>query len=276
MIDLPEMWNQASVLLVGWSKPALFIVGILGGCLWLFGSKLARPAFVIVGMVMTMVYGYYAFQLDSSRMTVEPIVLLGFLATIGSVLAYITFRIWVGILMGVTCGVILATVALFLYDAQTPDYKAAIDEATGGFANNSAELQPINDAQASEAAAIGFDFGEVIDSGLTMFRSMQVETEMWWSAIPNETKQLFIIVCVVGAFIGLGIGLNLTDLTIATGASVLGVAIIIVVASSWMDHDRPTAMNQVYIIGPVLLAATALGVFIQWRAFLQKESVSSV
>jgi len=261
---------------------------LVGLVIWLIGRKIARPACAVGGLAVGMTLGFAGAQ---QLLGGQSAILLGIgAAVIVGILAYILFRVWMGISLGLLLA-LLTPVAGLAYrgDAQPvaptthqelmiPDSLLAPNSSDPANAPAPAPGRADGDAASggvSGAASGGTSGGSLGDRMRGVYQQQKDELLAWWASLGATGKALVAACSAGGAMVGLILGLlfpylaaTIQTAAVGGGLMLLGVwPLLPRFAPGWAEAFPPTTRLIVLALGLI----TLLGVVLQWTLFGRKS-----
>ena len=253
----------------------LFAGLLIGLVLWLLGRKIARPACAMSGLVTAAcAAAIFARHLDSPSWQLGLVVGSGVL---GCVVAYLLFRIW----MGITCAVLLALALPMLvaiwFDSPVqrgPDdvEQLMVDPESGDRSQDDDENQmdEDDDEDESDVRAAG-QFFDWLEPMLDWARD---DLKDWWDGFEPATQRTVLLTAGIGALIGLLAGLIFPYMAASIESALVGTLLVVgcglLLLNLYADVDTDlTARNPITLVSAVGLI-TAVGVVLQWTVFRRK------
>ena len=237
-----------------WSV-ALAVVTLAGLVLWVAGGRLARAGVALGGFFLGgLIATSTAAALEPGGGWVVGIGTAGALA--GTLLAFLLYRLWVGLLAGAILAAVVP-VALLLWgveppaalrdDAAEPDRAAAVDAAEaestslfGIFDGEREDGEPggvdgaVRDAAAEQAAEQAGELGgqltadaraalgDFFETASAAWKAQIDQAQAAWAALSPGRKRIVLIGAAGGFVVGLLLGLALPDPTAAFQTALVG------------------------------------------------------
>jgi hypothetical protein len=249
----------------------LLAVIIVGLVLWLLGRKLARPAGAISGLIAGGAAALAASQAIGDGGLLLVWMVVG--CIIGAVLAWLLFRIWMGLAAAVVLGLVLPA-AVVLFQGPPPQGETAAADEQVAEVHQPVDLPPADhsqppDVQADEladdpAAAIADKLRRQYDKAVTWGRD-------WWTRQPPARQKAVGYTAAGGAIIGLLGGLAWPNLAATLLSALAGAFMVLAAGKQFIELYASDAADwvpqrlavQLTILGLI----TALGVMVQWTIF---------
>ena len=247
-VEAPSLQPFLDEAPVAWSV-ALAVVTLGGAVLWVAGGRLARAGVALGGFL---VGGIAA---TTAAAALEPgggwVIGLGVGGALaGTLLAFLLYRLWVGLLAGVLlAGVVPVTLLLWGVDppdtpdlaeapaalVQTPE-EATPDSLFGVFDGERAEGEgPVVDEAVQDfarerieelGAEVQVALGDFFETASAAWKAQVDSARERWAALPLGTRRTVIVGAVGGFVIGLLLGLALPNLSAAFQTSLVGACLL--------------------------------------------------
>ena len=289
-IDM-ESWREVAAALPPAGVVLLAGLVCLGTVLWLLGRRLARPACVVSGLILSGAAGYLiARSLAEQGAYMLPLVVGAGIA--GALLSGLLFRVW----MAVGSAIILALcvpAATIVWqgtpapEVATPPVTASSAEAGAPSETESAsprraaaESPPASKmgdesaGSASKAETGGETAGliEGIRGTVEAAYGRQMETiRVWWEELEEESRWAIRLTALIGAAAGLLLGLIAPYTAAAVQTALAGSLLIYLPGRALLARYAPdtatwlpeTARATLLMLGLI----TLIGVLLQWAMF---------
>jgi uncharacterized protein YcfJ len=244
---------------------ALIGLLVLGLILWLMGRKLARPACIISGLVLGGLAGFaIANRLSDQGSYVLPLTLGAAIA--GALLAALLFRVW----MGLSCAVLLALVApaaSLVWQGSTPIF----DLQPAQVALTEAEASPPSDNGATAPPTAESALAAITQRLRQGYEAAAEVVRNWWDDLAPATRSLVIGASVIGAIIGLLLGLILPNTAAIFESALVGAMLIFFAGRTLLREHLPEQTAWLPATPRAMLVTlgliTILGLLIQWTLF---------
>ena len=243
-----------------WLFDALLIwLAAMGVVIFLFGRRLVRPALAAVGLlggaagVITLLHP--VIQKQWPEASPLPFVFMGGL--IGSLAAFLLWRLGVGAIMAVTVGLVAPTAFIILFGLQGPDIGPPISQAGGQLksvlAESSSKTNPRELPQVLEPLSAGRD-------------GVVKACQTWWQNQTVSTRWMLGTLMGGGAMIALFIGFALPRFSSTVVTAFFGTLFMIGLLyrlAQLMGDRMPTHLPDnprsiLYLIGGTTLAGILL------------------
>lgn len=246
------------------SPVMLAMVGVIGLGLCLCGRKLARPVTAIGGLALG---GLIVYLLPKASM--DRTMLLLWVAggcLVGVVIAFVLFRIMMGLLFAIVLMTLLPTVALLSQD-QMPTIQLPAP------ADLIVEPTPVESgADADQPPPIEQRIQRAIEQ---MVKEQLSAVNDWWLQL-GRTGQYTVTFCAgAGALFGLVIGIigpyfTASILAALAGATMLLASALAADVAALDTHLPPSPLGRIAVVCLI----TTVGVAIQWTNFRKKTDKS--
>ncbi|MCC7145027.1 MAG: hypothetical protein IT443_01130 [Phycisphaeraceae bacterium] len=227
---------------------------VLGAVLWLLGKKLTRPCGAACGMLFGLAGGA-ALAGPEATDELRLMYLVGG-ALAGALLAWILFRIWVGILLAI----VLSTGGPAMYMAWQGKQPPPAPAVTLPQTANSEGLG-INRQQAEEMAK-------------AWWTDAQNSALEWWKSLDGPEAATATGLAIGGAILGLLVGLLFPYRAAAAACALVG-SVLIVGVLAWLAQREGFAWLTTWLGNPRQAVAavgliTAVGVGFQWTVWRKR------
>lgn len=230
---LTDAMTVAAQLLLG----ALVCVGVL---LCLFGRRVARPLFAASGLALGALIGHIAGEVLQVS---PPLVWIIGGALAGCALAWILFRVWMGITLAAVLLVLLPAIAL-AWENDLPPQPSPDDL-------NAVVSQPWPAHPASPQV-----------------QEFLQQMQDWWTALDPGQRKITVFAALAGVVSGLVFGLVAPRIAAAVISATLGALLIVLAGRQLLvarSGDLPLWVTQSHITLAVMVGLiTLLGVTIQY------------
>lgn len=240
---------------------------LVGLVLWLIGRKIARPACAVGGLVAGSALGFVGSQQLLGGQSV--ILLMIGAAVITAILAYVLFRVW----MGISLALLLALLAPIAGLAWRGDVATVEPPTVSELLIPDSQIESDGDGGDADADAEGeASLGEHLREVYGWYQS---ELTAWWSSLGATGRTMVMGASAVGALVGMIFGLLMPYFAATVQTATVGGGLILLAA--WPQLPRfapelaeslpPTTRSMVLALGLI----TALGVVLQWTLFGRKS-----
>ena len=259
---IPQIWQ------------VLLFAGIpIGLVLWLLGRKIARPAYAIGGLITAAcAAAVFARHMDSPPWQLGLIVGGGVL---GCVLAYLLFRVWVGITCAVLLGLVLPMLIAIWFSPPTQHGPGNIElllvnPENGGRGQDDDENQKNNAEAESNPQAT-----EQFFDGLERTRKWAShDLRTWWEAFELATQRTYLLTAGISALTGLLLGLIFPYAAASIESSLAGTLLVaccgLLLLNLYADINADLTVQNTKILATAVGLITAVGVVLQWMVFRRK------
>jgi len=256
---------------------------LVGVVLWLIGRKIARPACTVGGLVVGGVIGLFG-GMEFFGATTAIVLGIGVAVVVG-ILAYVLFRVWMGISLALMFA-LLTPVAGLAYRgeaepvAPTSHNDLMLDQNALAPGSGPSDWFSSEDDAGGDNATEGDGEGQaatfqVGDRLRGLYEQQQREVRAWWNSLGAAGRALVAGCSAGGALVGIILGLLLPYLAAMIQTSVVGGALMLLGAwpqLPWLAPDLaemfpPTIRLMVLALGLI----TLLGVSLQWMLFGRKS-----
>ena len=244
---LPSLQPYFQEAPAAWSV-ALAVVAVAGAVLWLAGGRLARAGVAVGGFLLGGVLATsVAASLEPGAGWVLGIGVGGALA--GTLLAFLLYRLWVGLLAGALLAAVVPA-ALLLWGVDPPATgegakppAAAVDAPSlfgvfdGERGGGGEPGEPVVDEAVREAAEerlgeLGAQaeaaFGDFFEAASAAWKSQLDAARAAWDGLSAGARRSSVVGGVGGFVVGLLLGLALPNLTAALQTSLVGACLLTV------------------------------------------------
>ncbi len=233
----------------------LLIALVVGVVLWLLGRRLARPACAVCGLVLGGLGALAVSQeLGESGLAMAWIT-LG--AVAGFLLAFMTFKVWMGLSCAVLLGVALPVMSLVWEGIPAPAGPREVLTDTA------------NDRLSTDGQA------EVYSTVKRVYERQRRQVKAWWKELGQGAQRNLAIAGGIGAFIGLVAGLVYPYQLAALETSLVGSMLILFCirglleayvgsVSGWLPESSRAVVMLLGLI-------TLLGAMVQWTVLKPKS-----
>jgi len=259
---IPQIWQ------------VLLFAGILIGLvLWLLGRKIARPACAIGGLVTAAcAAAIFSRHMDSPPRHLGLIVGGGVL---GCVLAYLLFRVWMGITCAVLLGLVLPMLTAIWFDPPTQHGPGNVElllvnPENGGRDQDDDENQK-NKAEAESDPQATEQFFDGLER---MRKWVGHDLRTWWETFEPATQQTYLLTAGMGALIGLLLGLIFPYVAASIESSLTGTLLVaccgLLLLNLYTDINADLTVQNTKTLATAVGLITAVGVVLQWMVFRRK------
>ena len=262
----PELQELATPLLAGMSVGAI-VVGLL---LYVMGRRLARPCGVICGMLLGLTG---AIGLAKAVVTDLPLpVYLVAGALIGGLGAYLLFRVWIGVTLGVILATVGPVISVTLAESQYGEQvsiKVIAQESAAATATAAGEGVAAVRQAAKDGG--GRAMGDVFDDLMDRLGAIMHD---WWSQVGQAHAIALMIVGGAGALVGVLLGLAFPYHAAALISSLLGTVLTVAGVGGLLTLvNRPLPSwipAQPAAIATMIGLITVVGTLFQWIIFRRR------
>ena len=259
--------------------PWLFIVAALAGlALWLLGRKLARPMCSLTGILagaaialtlpMPLAVG------EGLPATLKQLVWVLLLALAGAVMAWLLFRVWMGLTCAVVLGVALPTAVLLWQGApakEAPEQGEDLFIDTGEAAPSagSAPAPTVEDPPSSAGPSASWH-----DQLSGALRAQGEAAREWWGQRQAGVRTKATVLVAIGLVAGLIFGIAAPSTAAGVQSALVGSALMLLAAVGLLHGQDAEQLPWPVRDPPSFLAAagliTSLGVVLQWTVFRRR------
>jgi FtsH-binding integral membrane protein len=278
--------DQVAAMMPIWLDVVIGFVVLWGIFLWLFGSRLLRPSLAMIGLIAAAILGgLFARDMGSNEKVAMVIVGAG---VVGAMLVWVTFRLWIAVLLALTAGLIAPAFVLIIEgaapptEADQPLREAGRDVVREGMErvgiddeDADGELRAaLDDAQADEAgddpmAQTRADLQKLVNRAAEAAGQSWDELKRWWAEdIDAGVRWTATIVALMMAITGLIVGLIMPHFSAGLVTSFVGAALVIACVGRLLHRYVPAASDAwpqtPRTVMIVLAIATLVGGGLQW------------
>lgn len=287
---LEQWFEQADNALPILTESARIAVVIVGVLLVLVGGRLIKTACIIGGLALGMILGGMTLAfVESGAIGVAFMVGLGL---VGAITAWLMFRAWVAMAAAILFAV-LSPVAVMIWQGTggeqlAEDNQITLEQLETRYADVASELteetrskmQSLITQGDAQSLAQANDLlkeegiGTVVkDARGVIFRNIEAVGQ-WWKDNSSNLQKTLGLAMLVGAGIGLALGLVFPNLAVTFQSAIVGAVLIVIPGRELMMNHLPQLADLIptqprgtlIVIG--LITVAALGV--QWTLYLQR------
>lgn len=269
LIQMPWWWPDAMLI---W-------LGLMGLILFLFGRRLVRPMFGVVGLVVGGLGGLTLARMMFPDTSIMPFVIIG--AILGAVIAFALYRLGMGFVLALIFGV-TAVVALMIMQGQdgppidkpiAAAYHQILDTVATASKQNAeadAKAEAAGDKDHTaiklDAAALAHSLEDPIEKGL---KDTGQAVADWWNAMSVSQRALLVTIGGGAWLLGFVLGVIFPPITAALVTAGIGSLMMIggigrlLAGYLSMDIMPETVRN----LALMLVIMTIIGALIQWTIF---------
>lgn len=247
-IDLSMLENYLPML-----RQVLLIAAVLVGVsLWLLGRRVVRPACAMCGLVL----GGLAASAMAQELGQGSYMLFALIggAIVFGLLAWLLFRLW----MGLSCAVLLAGVFLI----------AALASLGTSMPASNLTLEKLPHPLDAEATT------ELRQNFIQIYEQQKSEATGWWQRLGGTARVTIAICALAGGVAGLIIGLLFPNLAASFQSALVGALLMVYSGLQLLTVHAPDMAAKVAMttrLHLILLGLiTIMGVAIQWTLFQRK------
>lgn len=280
-----EQWfEQADNALPVLTETARIVVVVLGLLLLLLGSKLVKPACIAGGAMLGMILGGLSMGfVDATGLAVGLVIGLGMLGALG---AWLIFRAWVAFAAALVFA-IASPAGVMVWQGITAQelsddtqvaaqqleqrYNAASSQLSEDTKLQIQSLIQQGDIQSLNEAdkLITEQGGKALDNARSVvFRNIE-ELSAWWQANSTQRQRTVGLAMLIGAGVGLLLGLVLPSVAVAIQSAIVGSVLIVIPGRELVMTHLPVASDFVpksaHTTLVTLSLITLVGLVMQWR-----------
>ena len=257
----------------------------MGVTLWLLGAKLLRGSTAISSLMLGGLTGFIAAeQMAAGQLTVLWII--GGAVT-GCLLAWLLFRLWMGITIAIMLAIAAPTAMMVLDNVAPPPITAqqaelpdTIDPLKLGNSINPFSPNGITGG-GERSGGVELDEEQLqqrVDSVVMLINeTVQRQGQAisgWWSDLGSSTRRGIQVTSALGAIVGLVLGLLLPHLSAAFLTSFSGSLLMLTGSTGLLAFYSPNQIQQLQlhprVVVITLCLITAIGTLIQWTIWRKK------
>lgn len=245
----------------------LAVALVAGLVLWLIGRKLARPTYVICGLVLGGIGGLVVGQALSDHGALAlPLVIGGGIG--GALLAALLFRVWMGISGALLLAMLAPAASMAVRGISLPTLELPEDAAE-------AIVEPLtrlatDDSQADPAATEG-PLAQVGSALRSLYDPEAAKVRAWWTQLSSTGRFVLATMALIGGAIGLLLGLIMPYVAASFESALVGAILLFYPGRALLAHylgdDLPWLPTTPRATLVVLGLITLLGLVIQWSLF---------
>ena len=257
----------------------LFAGLLIGLVLWTLGRKIARPVCAVSGLVTA------ASAIAIAVRNVEnPTWQLGLVVAggvLGCVVAYLLFRLWMGITSAALLALVLPTLVLIWFEPSVQRDPNEVEQLMVDTDSGEHEPREIEASQDEDKDKNEDKDESDAEAGAELFawleplvQSVGDELRAWWDGIEPATARIFLLTAGIGALIGLLAGLIFPYMAASIESALVGTLLVggcgLLLAGIYANVDADLATRNPKTLAAVVGLITVVGVVLQWMVFRRK------
>jgi hypothetical protein len=278
---------------------------VIGLLLWLMGRKIARQTIAVSGLLIGGLVAFpFSQQFGADARLTLAWVIGG--AVAGCLIAWLLFRVWMGVSMAAILALALPTAILMVQGAPTPwsppqdanadaehvaaaapapahappdaDDKKTGDDDANADAPKSPTLRTADKLHVNltpqQREQIEKTEAHLFDTVQAVYDQQRDQTVTWWQNVGGANQKKIIGSCAAGALIGLLLGLGFPTFSAAVQSALVGSLLLVGGAQGFLAaYARPKEGSILISVQANLIAVgliTALGFLLQWIIWRKK------
>jgi len=252
-----------------WLDGLLIWLGLMGVILFLFGRRLVRPMFAVVGLVFGGLVGLAVVSGWLTDWESTPFIMIG--AVIGGVVCFALYRLGMGVVLALVVGLAAPLGMMYAQGQPGPPieqpavetYHAVAEQITPTAGNVEEGAQTDESGGQNALALTPESLTQPIAEG---FGKVQTTLAEWWDGLAVRTRVLLISLAGGAGTLGLVLGILFPALSAALATALIGSLLMIGGAARLSETYLTMNLMPATFRGTLalILIATLIGALFQW------------